>query len=441
MSAPPTGKLVRGAVGGMALAKAGIAHISHQARKLTTASAGHEAAQERLDDDLGRILFGALNQLKGTALKLSQLLSAHADFLPEKIRNQLAKGCYQVTPLNRALVHKVFRQEFGQPADLLFAHFDAQAFAAASLGQVHRARLADGSEVAVKVQYPGIASSINSDLQIVRAVMHTLGKGSNLLPRKELLDQVMDEIAGKLREELDYEHEAAQLTWFRAHVTMPGIAIPLPIASHSSKRVLTMTRLDGLHIDQWLATNPDQASRDRYGQLLFDWFWYSLFELGRLHADPHAGNFLFMPDGRLGLLDFGLTRSMSVEFCAGLTRAWHARLHLPSDAANVEMRLAYIDLGVISDSLSQQDFDQQLMPAIAPMIDWQLEPLRAERCDFARRTSMPHPDASAATTVNALMTGMHRDALYFNRSYIGVLQMLKQIGATVTTANSMMFFN
>ena len=426
--------MVRGAVGGVALAKAGIARISHQARKLTTATGEHEAAQQRFEAEVGRILFGALNQLKGTALKLSQMLSAHAEFLPDSIRNALAKGCYQVTPLNRALVHKVFRHEFGQPAETLFAHFDPHAFAAASLGQVHYASLADGSAVAVKVQYPGIAGAINSDLRMVRTVLQRLGMGADFLPRKELLDQVMEEIAETLREELDYEHEAAQLTWFREHVSMPGIVIPAAIASHSSRRVLTMTRLDGFHVDQWLATNPDQASRDRYGQILFDWFWYSLFELGRLHADPHPGNILFMPDGRLGLLDFGATRSMSQGFCVSLSRAWNARLNLSGAASNAELRSAYIGLQLITPALDQQHFDEQLLPVIAPMIDWQLAPFRQARCNFATLEAMPRPDAAVAKTVNRLFTGMHRELPYFERSYMGVLHMLKQIGATVSIA-------
>ena len=118
-------------------------------------------AQRRFEQDLGRILFWALNQLKGTALKLAQLLSAHAEFLPDAGRAELAKGCYQVTLINRSLLYKIFRAKFGQAPEQMFAHFDSMALAAASLGQVHDARLPDGSAVAVKVQYPEIAASIS----------------------------------------------------------------------------------------------------------------------------------------------------------------------------------------------------------------------------------------------------------------------------------------
>lgn len=257
MGSPPTGKLARGAISGVALAHAGVARIGHQARKLTRAAEDEEAAQRRFESDLGRIMFKALNQLKGTALKVSQALSAHADFLPAGIRDELAKGCHQVTPLNRALVHKVFRSEFGQAPEQLFASFDAEAFAAASLGQVHRATLVDGRCVAVKVQYPGIGTSIKSDLAMLRGMVQTLGGGVVHLPRQELVDQVLAEVADKLEEELDYEQEAAQLAWFHERVPAAQYVVPQPVNAYSSRRVLTMERLEGLHLDAWLATGPD----------------------------------------------------------------------------------------------------------------------------------------------------------------------------------------
>ena len=435
MGGPPTGKITRGAISGVALAQAGVARIGHQARKLTRSASDDEAAQLRFEADLGRILFRALNQLKGTALKVSQVLSAHAEFLPAGIREQLAKGGHQATPLNRALVHKVFRSEFGHAPEQIFAAFDAQAFAAASLGQVHRGTLADGRAVAVKVQYPGIGASIKSDLAMLRTMMQTLGNSVIHLPRKELIDQVMTEVADKLAEELDYEHEAAQLDWFHARVANTRYVVPRPVPSHSSRRVLTMERLEGLHVDAWLATKPDQATRNHYGQLLFDWFIFSLQELGRVNADPHAGNFLFMPDGRLGLLDFGCTREISPDFPEVLRGAWNALLNRTTNGPNVAARLAYIQLRVISPELSQHDFDTQLMPAMAPMLDWQLAPFTTPLYDFAAWPPMPVADRAQAKTLAALMNGMHPDLPYFDRAYMGVMQLLKRIGAEVATEN------
>ncbi|MFZ6747707.1 ABC1 kinase family protein [Undibacterium sp. Ren11W] len=434
-NAPATGKLKRGAISGLALARAGITQLGHQARQLTRDDEDKPAAQDQHEAELGRILFRALNQLKGTALKVSQLLSMEADFLPQGIRSELAKGCYQVTPLNRALVHKVFSSEFGQAPEQLFAQFEANSFAAASLGQVHHASLADGTLLAVKVQYPGIAASVKSDIRMLRGILQTLGLGSNLIPRQELIDRMMNEIEHKLVEELDYQHEAAQLRWFRQHVSLPGIVIPRAISSHSSRRVLSMQRLDGLHLEPWLATGPSQAQRDHFGQLLYDWFWTSVRQLGRLHADPHPGNFLFMADGQLGVLDFGCTKTISAAFCAAMAQAWSALLAHGEADSYAAVRDAYLALGVISPELSLADFETELMPAITPLIDWQLEPYRTTHFDFSQKTPYPSPDRSQNKTMMLLAAGFHQDLPYFDRAYLGLMHMLKKIGANVATGN------
>ncbi len=440
---PPTSKLSRSAISGLALAHAGINHVGHKARQLTRDEQQQAAAKDRHEAELGRILFKALNQLKGTALKISQLLSMEANFLPEGIRRELAKGCYQVTPLNRALVHKVFTREFGQAPEHLFAHFDPVSFAAASLGQVHHASLADGQALAVKVQYPGIAASVSSDIRMLSSLLNTMAFGSDLVPRKELLDSIMSELEKKLGEELDYEHEAAQLRWFGERVRLPGIVIPAVVASHSSQRVLSMQKLDGLHLDQWLATNPGQAQRDHYGQLLFDWFWHSVCDLGRLHADPHPGNFLFMADGQLGVIDFGCTKSISVEFCTSMAKAWRGLLEVGenlsissnSAASFATVREAYIELGLIRPDLSLHDCETQLLPAAAALIDWQLEPFKVKRFNFKNKTAYPAPDTDHGKTLVKLAQGYHEDMPYFDRAYMGMMHMLYKIGAVVDTSN------
>ncbi len=433
--APATGKFTRGAISGLALVHAGFNHLGHKARQLTRDEEDKLAAQEQHEAELGRILFRALNQLKGTALKVSQLLSMEADFLPVGIRRELAKGCYQVTPLNRAHIHKVFTREFGVAPDAVFAHFEANSFAAASLGQVHRATLADGTKVAVKVQYPGIASSIGSDIRMLQGLLQALAMTSDLIPRKELIDRVMHEIEHKLAEELDYEHEAEQLRWFNTFIWLPGVVIPQVMAAQSSRRVLTMQYLDGLHLDAWLATSPTRAQRDHFGQLLYDWFWHCVLVLGRIHADPHPGNFLFMDDGRLGLLDFGCTKHISPEFCQAMAQAWSALLDEPSDDNYAQVRAAYLSLGVISPDLCLTDFIDQLIPAITPIVNWQLEPFRHKEFNFSNKSGYPSPDLGHTKTLMNIAAGFHEDLPYFDRAFLGLMHMLKKLGATVVTGN------
>ena len=433
--APPTAKLHRSAISGLAMAQAGVKHLGHKARQLTRDSDAQQAAQSEHEADLGRILFRALNQLKGTALKVSQMLAMEANFLPASVRQELSKACYQVTPLNRALVHKLFQREFGQTPQQMYAEFDSQAFAAASLGQVHKARLADGRAVAVKLQYPGIASSISSDMQMLRTLLQSLSSRSALMPHANVIEHVMLEAERKLAQELDYLHEAQQLLWFGEHVQLPGIQIPKPIASHSSSTVLCMQQLDGLHLDQWLATQPSQSERDHYGQLLFDWFLYSSFELRRVHADPHPGNFLFMPDGQLGLLDFGCTKSFSVEFCSHIQQLWCTNLHRNEDVDGSAMHRACLNLGLLRADLTLAEYTSQIQEAIVEIQDWQIQPFVTEYFDFSHKSPYPMADRERGKLVAKQVAQLDANILYFDRNYLGIVHLISRLGARVKTRN------
>ncbi|MEO7106687.1 MAG: AarF/ABC1/UbiB kinase family protein [Rhodoferax sp.] len=430
---PSTGRLSRGAIAGMAVARASLAHLGHKAQSLARDADQQAQARMEHEAELGRILFAALNQLKGTALKASQLLSMELGFLPEGMRQELARAHYQVTPLNRALVVKVMRQEFGHDPHTLFQHFEPQAFAAASLGQVHAAVLVNGDAVAVKLQYPGMAASIGSDMRMLRSLLQTLGGHSDALPKASIIERVMADIEQKLAEELDYLHEARALQWFARHLTLPGLVVPQPVMERTTQRVLTMQHLPGQHLNEWLQTQPGQDQRDHYGQLLFDTFMHCAFVLHRLQADPHPGNFLFMPDGQLGLLDFGCTRTLDAGFCEAVSMVWSALLHSPVDADRLQH--AYQALGLISPELSTHDFRTQLLPALADMQAWQRLPFTVPVYDFAHHP--PYPGAKPAHQRQAVqfLQAVPPDLPYFDRAYLGLTQLLKTLGARVRTTN------
>ncbi len=430
---PSTGRLSRGAIAGMAVARAGLAHLGRKAQSLTRDDAQQAQARAAHEADLGRILFAALNQLKGTALKASQLMSMELGFLPEGMRRELARAHYQVTPLNRALVIKVMRQEFDQDPHALFQHFEPQAFAAASLGQVHAATLANGDAVAVKLQYPGMAASIGSDMRMLRSLLQTLGGRSDAMPKAAIIDRVMADVEHKLAEELDYLHEAQALIWFAQHLSLPGLVIPQPVLNRTTKRVLCMQRLPGMHLKEWLQTQPSQAQRDHYGQLLFDTFIHCAFVLQRVQADPHPGNYLFMPDGQLGLLDFGCTRVLDPGFCGAVSAAWSARLHSPLDTARLQQ--AYLNLGLISPTLSTHDFCTQLLPALADMQAWQRLPFTVPVYDFAQHPSYPGTKPEQQRLAVQFLQAVPPDMPYFDRAYLGLTQLLKTLGARVCTTN------
>ncbi len=431
--APRTGRIARSAIAGVAVARVGAAHLQHKAQSLGRSPVDVAQASAQHEAKLGRILFGALSQLRGTALKASQLLSIELGFLPEATRAELARAHYQVTPLNRALVIKLMRDAFGQLPQTLFAHFDPQAFAAASLGQVHAATLHSGESVAVKLQYPGMAASVGSDMQLMRGLLKTLAGSTSAMPKAELIDRVMADIQHKLAEELDYLHEADQLIWFGQQLTHPALTVPQPVMALTSARVLTMQRLHGLHLNEWLATGPSQQARDYFGQLLFDVFLRCTFELHRLQADPHPGNYLFMPDGRLGLIDFGCTRALDASFCDAIGAAWSALLRTPADTRALQH--SYQRLGMISLDLSPSEFELQLMPALACFQHWQRLPFAQAIYDFAQHPAPPRMSAAQHRIAVQHMQSVPPDLPYFDRSYLGLVQLLRQLGARVRTTN------
>lgn len=430
---PRTGRLSRGAIASMAVARAGLAHLGHKAQSLTRGEAQQAQARATHEAELGRILFAALNQLKGTALKASQLMSMELGFLPEGMRQELARAHYQVTPLNRAVVIKVLRQEMGSDPHTLFQHFEPQAFAAASLGQVHAATLANGDAVAVKLQYPGMAASIGSDMRMLRSLLQSLGGHSEALPKASIIDRVMADIELTLAEELNYLHEAQALQWFAEHLTLPGLVIPQPVMDRTTKRMLTMQRLQGQHVNEWLQTQPSQAQRDHYGQLLFDTFLHCAFVLQRLQADPHPGNYLFMPDGQLGLLDFGCTRVLDPGFCAAVSTVWSALLHSPLDSASLQQ--AYVNMGLISPSLAADDFSNRLLPALADMQSWQRLPFMVAVYDFTHHPAYPGSNPEHKRVAVQFLQAVPPDMPYFDRAYLGLTQMLRTLGARVRTTN------
>lgn len=431
-AAPRTGALARGAITGLAAARIGIAHLGHRRGSSGTPNAERQAQHEA---ELGRILFQTLGQLRGTALKVSQLLSMDTTLLPEGVRRELARACHQALPLNRALVGRVFRQSFGQEPEALFAQFEPQAFAAASLGQVHRARLDGHGTVAVKVQYPGIAATIASDMRLLRAALKALGQGALPLPAPPVVERVLQEIEATLHREVDYLHEARQLAWFADHATLPGVVIPRPVDSHTRAQVLTLEHVEGLHLDAWLHGAPPQSWRDAAGQRLFDWFLHCAFGLGQLHADLHPGNVLFLPEGRIALLDFGCTRTLSQGFRADLARAWAAALQPDGPERARALHAAYRALGLLAPTLDESTFARDLLPVIAPLLDWQIQPLRTPCFDFAHKMPPQHPGTAQQRLLARHLAGVPPEMPAFERAWMGLMHLLTRLEARVDTAN------
>ncbi len=246
-----------------------------------------------------------MGYLRGAAAKLGQTLANFPNIVPDQIVTTLERLQFEAPPMHFALLREHVRDELGREPEQAFATFDQRAFAAASLGQVHRATLKSGEGVAVKIQYPAIGRSIRSDFRNLSAILQPLRLGRGWEPVKAQFEEVRRVID----QETDYQREAEWQRRARSlfHEDDP-ILVPRVYDELSTRRVLTMEYLDGVHIRAFLAGNPSQEQRDRFGGLIYQ-AQSRLHYAGRLlYADPHPGNYLFRPDGRLGFLDFGCVR-------------------------------------------------------------------------------------------------------------------------------------
>jgi predicted unusual protein kinase regulating ubiquinone biosynthesis (AarF/ABC1/UbiB family) len=242
-------------------------------------------------------------------MKLGQTLSLQTDILPAETLVELSKLQTGAPPMHESLMRAVFRGEFGREPEQVFRRFDTTPFAAASMGQVHSAVTRDGQRVAVKIQYPAIQEAIQSDFAWFRAVSKPI-QLSQYLP-----SGVLDEMERQFLEETDYAVESKNLELFRSRIEeLRYVEIPRVFPDLSRKRILTMSFVDGMHLDDFLATNPPQSLRDKIGEELLELFYFQIMRLEALHADPHWGNYLFRADGSVGLVDFGCVKRLRHEF-------------------------------------------------------------------------------------------------------------------------------
>jgi predicted unusual protein kinase regulating ubiquinone biosynthesis (AarF/ABC1/UbiB family) len=419
----PTGKLARTSVAGGAMLKAGSKHLSHVAKRPFLSKAARNAQQQQqLDDDTARILFEAFSRLRGTALKIAQMLSMESNLMPDWFRQEMRKSYHQVPPLGRPLIRKLILQDFGKPPEAIFTHFDTNAFAAASLGQVHSATGSQGEELAVKLQYPGIDVTIDSDLQLLRGVIRRSRYAKLLLSS-------IDEIEQRLHEEVDYHHEAKNTEWFKSHLRLPGVSIPAVYRDYSSNHILTTERLPGSHLEAWLRSNPSQQERNHFGQRLYDIFVHSFYGLHTLHADPNPGNYLFVEDGTLGLLDFGCVRYYSADFVNLIPQLLDAYM-----TQNAEKVLSsYQQLGMVAEMTGEelQSFYDQVLQ---PFGDWLTKPFKAERFDFANRQASYTAEGLASfkqLSKVRKINNLSNEFIYFDRTFFGLYQIFERMGACI----------
>jgi predicted unusual protein kinase regulating ubiquinone biosynthesis (AarF/ABC1/UbiB family) len=294
-----------------------------------------------------RIVEGS-KELRGAFLKLIQMLSMREDILPGEALEVLKLTQSSVPPMDYSTISAQVKRELGKKPEQLFASFETEAFAAASLGQVHRATLRDGQEVAVKVQYPGVEATVEQDLGNLKMLLKAIGAIAKDVMRQQIdTSELYAELQERLREELDYEREARNIEMFRKLLADdPEILIPAVVKTHSSARILTMSYVDGYRLADVLAPGVERDIKAWVARKYFMLVWRQILEFGVLHTDPHPGNYLVTYHPNLGILDFGSIRRFPDEI-----RQAHLKLSralLANDRKSMGdalVKLGYLDRG------------------------------------------------------------------------------------------------
>jgi len=361
-------------------------------------------------------------ELRGAFTKLVQMLSMRDDILPTEVLQVLSASQSAVPPMDYALIRKQLISELGEPPEALFAEFHEEAFAAASLGQVHQARLKSGEEVVVKVQYPGVEETVDQDLRNVKALLQTFTLiGRDVMRQKIDQSDVYRELEERLHEELDYINEAKNIALFQKMFRDDDeVIIPDVYPDLSSRRVLTMSHVEGYPFPEILAPGVDQALKDWVAIKYFRVLWRQIFEYGVLHTDPNPGNYLVTFHPKLAILDFGSIRIFPEPIRTTYVRL--ARAILARDRAAMAecfVRLDYLD----------PDDDPAPMCRIMDII---FEPVLTDRPYDPRRFNSVERGmriASIAMEHRIFKDPGHR--VFLARALVGLDAYLKQFG-TVT---------
>jgi len=366
-------------------------------------------------------LLGTMGYLRGAVSKVGQLLANWPTLAPRAFADTLAALQFEAPPMHFALLREAVRAELGSDPEELFAEFDVRPFAAASLGQVHRARLKTGEEVAVKVQYPGIAGTIRADFANLKALMLPLRMTRDWDNMREQVDDIMQ----MLELETDYLQEARWQELVRRTLEpLPELVVPRVHAGLSTRRVLVTDLLRGQHLEDWLAGSPSQAARDARGRQMMAAAFRLYYDAQLIYSDPHPGNLVFLPDGRLGLIDFGSCRQLTPEelayvrlmerACAGDEAAWERGMRLgtrlPEDA----------------------EFTREHRQLLCDFADWLWEPLRhAGPFDLGSADYFPRGVALWTSAVRRRLTRNMPLNTWINRNFIGLRAIAYRMGSRV----------
>lgn len=418
----PTSKIQRATKLVQTGAKVGVNYLKYYGNRITKTE---EDAKEQLNQDNAEDIYDGLKQLKGSALKVAQMLSMEKSILPQAYVEKFSLAQFSVPPLSPPLVLKTFKRYFGKHPSEIFDSFELTSVNAASIGQVHKAEKY-GKKLAVKIQYPGVAESIASDLALVKPIaikmFNIKGKDS---------DKYFKEIEEKLIEETNYILEVNQSQEVaKACKHIPNLSFPDYYPELSSDRIITMDWMKGDHLSEFTKHNTDQELANILGQALWDFYMYQIHHLKKVHADPHPGNFLVSKEGKLIALDFGCMKTIPNSFYVPYFEL--ANQENLKDPAFFKKKLYELEILREDDSPEEITFFTKMFHELLSLFT---QPFNAETFDFSdpvffNKIAALGEQYSKSTELRK-MNGNRgsKHFIYINRTFFGLYNLMFDLKA------------
>ncbi|MEO5602369.1 MAG: AarF/UbiB family protein [Cyclobacteriaceae bacterium] len=403
-------------------AKIGKNYLKHYSKKLVNP----DTTREQLHEDNANDIYNSLSELKGSALKVAQMLSMDKNLLPQAYQQKFAMAQYSAPPLSYPLVVKTFQKYFGKGPEQIFETFNHKAKNAASMGQVHQATLG-GKTFAVKIQYPGVGDSVKSDLAMVKPIALSMFK----LNAVEY-DEFIQEVEMRMMEETDYILELQRSIDISNRTShLQNIVFPKYYPELSSPKILVMDWIEGKPLGEVIGKIPAEAAM-KLGQAMWDFYHFQMHQIKTVHADPHPGNFIITPDYKLGIIDFGCVKVIPESFHKTYFRLMDADLltdHKKRDAVFTDLHFIYPD-----DSARDKAFFTDVFTKLIALL---ARPFLSDEFDFADDSYFEamYNFGEELSDMKAFRESTRprgvRDAIYLNRTYFGLYNLLHDLKAKV----------
>ncbi len=423
----PTSKLGRTTE----LVKTGVKIGGNYLKYYSKKAVNPDISKDQLNEDNAADIYDGLKSLKGSALKVAQMLSMEKSLLPKAYVERFSLAQFSVPPLSAPLVRKTFKNYFGKYPEDIFDTFASQSVNAASIGQVHKAEK-DGKKLAVKIQYPGVADSISSDLAMVKPIAVRM---FNL--QGQDTDKYFKEIEGKLLEETDYIHEINQsIEITEACAKIPNLKFPKYYPDYSSDRIITMDWMSGEHLSEFTAKEFTQEEGNKIGQALWDFYMYQMHILKAVHADPHPGNFLIDDERNLIAIDFGCIKEVPLEFYTPYFEL--AKIEIINNPELFKEKMFQLEILLEDDTPKETAFFSALFHEMLSLFT---SPFHNEDFDFSDETfwnnitelSEKYSNDKELRKMNGSRGSRH--FLYINRTFFGLYNLLHDLKAQIKINN------